>query len=130
MKCPRCIENLQSDRLDDVRVHRCTRCEGLWMPVDYLEQLCRLAFESTAADAADDEGIFMGPAVEAFLCPSCGKPTLQEALIGELEFVLCDPCDGAWLAHRGDLTGEDGRKDGLHGLLRKLGVPSLVGGSL
>jgi uncharacterized protein len=41
MKCPKCGHDMKDEKLENVSVERCTRCEGIYLDAGELEQVFR-----------------------------------------------------------------------------------------
>ncbi len=107
MKCPRCIEPLVPAQVLNVEVLGCEQCRGLWLDSDQLESLCAVAVRGTRACSAKGAELRLGAALEAFICPTCRRSTMDSAELGTLPLSRCRTCEGVWLAHVRYVTREN-----------------------
>jgi Zn-finger nucleic acid-binding protein len=103
MNCPRCKTALEPAKLDDADVHRCSACEGTWVP--------RAAFEDAAEDEDEDTGWlafelwrdakrFRGIAGE-LECPGCSTRMVRLAYgDADVHVDVCPDCSAVWLDAR------------------------------
>ena len=76
MKCPRCRTALEPIRVDDLDLHTCPQCQGLWFEADELRRAKDLADEELSwldFEIWKHENEFDITAHRAE-CPRCEKP--------------------------------------------------------
>lgn len=104
MKCPRCTEELTTERVLDIPISRCPACRGILL-------------ERGQAEAIDE--LDLGPAIEGSSemdpasvpkpdthCHECDRPMIPLVGAGEVEFDWCDGCERIFF-DKGELSAFD-----------------------
>jgi len=100
MNCPKCNGELESRTLDDVQVHECTQCHGVWFEQNAL----RRAKDEANADLRwmdfdiwkDHDQFQINE--HSLLCPSC-QVKMAAIQYGSTQVTVdaCPKCHGIWL---------------------------------
>lgn len=100
MNCAKCSGTLEPQRYgDDIVVHRCDHCAGLFVKPDMLEAMKQARLSEAVLDTGDPKVGKTLDRVGDIACPECGQcmvPTADERQT-HIWFERCPNCEGIWL---------------------------------
>ena len=93
MQCPKCKSDLQKTSRRGIEVDYCTKCKGMWLDIDELDQLEDIAF-----DVDDWKGtLVFSTSPTEYKCPHCNSPLKRfRYRLYDLELDYCQE-HGFWL---------------------------------
>jgi len=95
VKCPTCNIDLEPIKRDGIEMEACSKCNGMWLTRQELEQL-----EDEVFDFGDDEkgSLMLGSGETSRNCPECGKPMKSFGYrLYDLQLDYCEDGHGYWL---------------------------------
>ncbi len=99
MNCPRCAGTaLTQQKIDEVTIDRCPKCQGMWLDALELEKLLNLRPSELLAD--DSKFAASTAAGERLSCPVCkGSPLIKLNSLHRPGTILdsCTVCYGTWV---------------------------------
>ena len=104
MKCPRCAEELEQQRVLDIPIQRCPSCQGILLERGQAEAIDALDLgPAIEGGASMDPGA--KPANDAH-CHECDRQMIALEGAGEVEFDWCDNCERIFF-DKGELSAFD-----------------------
>ena len=97
MKCPRCKVELTTKTIEDVSVHVCSSCEGIFLHAGELKKITH----PTAGDVEYSSLEYLDKCkVSELLCPACESEKMIDvnfASFSDIIMKYCKKCSGIWL---------------------------------
>ena len=94
MNCPKCKSALETKKHKDIEVDYCSKCKGMWLDFDELDQL-----EDHVLDDDDQKGtVIFSSFPTDYDCPHCNKKLkMFKYRLFDLELEYCEENHGFWL---------------------------------
>jgi Zn-finger nucleic acid-binding protein len=100
--CPRCQTNMEAVIIGGSKVRECPKCEGLWMDVETLRQICadqekQAAVLGLPTQLPTNEGVEIEQQIRYLACPVCGD-MMNRVNFANFSGVIVDVCrlHGTW----------------------------------
>ena len=106
MNCPKCVGTLEAQSLgDQILVHRCTDCAGLWCKPEVVVQIRREWMAEAELDIGDPKVGKQLNALDDIECPLGHGKMLKtsDARQTHIWYEACATCDGMFL-DAGEIT--------------------------
>lgn len=104
MKCPRCAEEMNTQRVVDIPVARCPTCRGVLLERGQAEAIDELDLGPAIEQGASMDHSAV-PDAEAH-CHECDRPMIALTGAGDVEFDWCDGCERIFF-DKGELSAFD-----------------------
>lgn len=94
MKCPKCNSELEILNINDLALHYCKDCGGMWIKYATLKKMGEmLELKSELINPAEMENINVKETPR--ICPNCTK-TMDKVYFNGIIVDMCSACNGTW----------------------------------
>ena len=97
MKCPKCTNDMEKVRFEEIEIDRCRKCKGIWFDMLEHEDLKKIS-GSESIDTGSAELGKKHNKQTGIVCPACDQPLINMVVSAQphISYEACTICYGVY----------------------------------